>query len=159
MPFAAVTYTPRQITAFINSAESQWIAVFDSSLNGPSIFVDGDEYKRLPLRFSTRGKILAYFKRNWSARFSAIMLCNLKPILYKTRLYEIVADPGPVPAFVVGLRILSQTDASIRVRASLSGSDVGNESIVYTLSKTGGRLRIVNRSGRERDYRYARCPD
>ncbi|QJD85340.1 hypothetical protein [Cohnella herbarum] len=157
MPIAAITYTPRQITAFINRAESQWIAVYDSSLNGPSIFIDGDEYKRLPLRFSTRGKILAYFKRNWNARLSAIMLCNLKPILYKTRLYEIVADPGPVPTFVVSLRIVNQTESSIRVRASLSGSDEGNETILYTLSKAGGRLRIVNRSGRERDYRYARC--
>jgi hypothetical protein len=157
MPCADTTYTPRQLTAFINRAEKQWITVFDSSMNGPSIFINGDEYKRLPLRFSTKGKILAYFRRFWSARFSAIMLCNLKPIVHKGRLYEIVADPGPVPTFVVSLRILSQTAARIRVKAILSGGDDGNETIHYTLSKAGGRLTITSRSGRAGDYRYARC--
>lgn len=157
MPNAAITYTPRQITAFINRAEAQWLTVFDSSINGPSIFINGDEYKRLPLRFSTRSKILAFFNRFWSAGFSATMLCNLKPVCVKGRLYEIVADPGPVPTVVVSLRILSQTSTRIRVRAVLSGGDEGNETINYTLSKSGGRLKIIFRSGRAGDYRYIPC--
>ncbi len=156
---AAVTYTPRQIIAFINRAESLWLNVFDSSLNGPSIFIGGDEYKRLPLRFSTRAKIVAFFNQNWSARFSAIMLCNLMPVCRRGRLYVIVADPGPVPLKVVSLQILSQSSTRIRVKALLSGGAEGNETINYTFSKENGRLRIILRSGRSGDYRYARCPN
>ncbi|MFC4303555.1 DL-endopeptidase inhibitor IseA family protein [Cohnella boryungensis] len=157
MQNAAATYTVRQLTTFLNTAESQWLAVYDSSSNGAAIVIEGDEYRRLPLRYSTREKILAYFRRCWSPRLSEIMLCNLMPISYKGRLYEIVADPGPVPYKVVRLQIINQSASEIRVRAVLTGSDEGNTTIRYTLSKSGKSLSIAARSDRTNDYRYAPC--
>lgn len=151
------SYSTQAITAFINRAESLWLIVFDSSLRGKSIFIRGDEYKKLPVRFNTRAKILAFFKNNWSCTLSAVMLCNLNPILFRGSLYVIVADPGPVPNHVVRLQIISQTSSRIRVKALLSGGDAGNETIFYTISKASGRLKIVSRSGRATDYRYLPC--
>lgn len=151
-------FTTRQIRAFINRAESQWLIAFDSSQRGQSIFIRGDEYRKFPTRFNTRAKLLRYFRINWSLQFSAIMLCNLNPILYRGSLYEIAADPGPVPDRVVRLQILSRTSNRIRVRAVMSGGIGGNTTIFYTISTASGRLRIINRSGRLTDYRYLPCP-
>jgi len=156
MPSAYAAYTVRRLKSFINKAESQWLTVYDS-MTGPTTVLEGDEYRRLALRFGSRNKIYAYFRRHWSAALSAAMICNMRPRPYKGRLYVIVADPGPVPYRVVRLTIVGETAAEIRVSAVLSGSEEGNKTIRYTLSKAGGKLTIVSRSDRPNDYRYVRC--
>lgn len=151
-------FTLREIRDFINRAESQWLIAYESSQSGQSIFIRGDEYRKFPTRFNTRAKLLRYFRINWSLQLSAIMLCNLNPITFRGSLYEIVADPGPVPDRVVRLRILSQTSNRIRVRAVMFGGNGENTTIFYTISTASGRLRIIARSGRLTDYRYLPCP-
>ncbi|WP_373233232.1 DL-endopeptidase inhibitor IseA family protein [Cohnella sp.] len=151
------SFTVKVIKAFINQAESLWLTAFESSQSGQSIFIRGDEYRKFPVRFNTRAKLLAYFKNNWSCRLSVIMLCNLNPILFRGSLYEIVADPGPVPNRVVRLQVISQTSSRLHVKAVMSGGDEGNETIFYTLSTASGRLKIISRSGRSTDYRYLPC--
>nr|WP_246627973.1 IseA DL-endopeptidase inhibitor family protein [Paenibacillus oenotherae] len=143
---------------FINRAEISWFKVFDSSRGRKIIIVRGDEYAQLPLRFSTRAKVFAYFRRFWSVKFSRRLLCNLKTIVYRGRLYVIVGDPGPVPVKVVSLRILCRTSTRIRVRAVLTGGLPERQVIFYTIKLSSSRgLTIIRRSNLRFDYRYLPC--
>jgi|GEM_PF-3269120 len=157
MPNAAVAYTVSQLTAFINEAEEQWFAVRSSAADGQSFKFNGDEYRRLPERFSSRQKIEDYFGRCWSKQLSRFMLCNLDPINYQGRRYVLSDAPGPALRKVESLKILGQNTSRIRISAVLSGAGTGNKTIRYTLTKTGGRLTIIARTDRPNDYRYARC--
>lgn len=142
---------------FINQAEISWFKVFDSSRGRKVIIVRGDEYAQLPLRFSTRAKVFAFFRKYWSVRFSRRLLCNLKTIVHRGRLYVIVGDPGPVPVKVVSLRILSCTSKYIRVRAILTGGFPEKQVIYYTFAVTDQGLTIIRRSNLRFDYRYQPC--
>lgn len=143
---------------FINQAEISWFKVFDSSRNRKIIVVRGDEYAQLPLRFSTRAKVFAFFRKYWSVKFSRRLLCNLKTIVHRGRLYVIVGDPGPVPVKVISLRILCCKCNLIRVRAVLTGGLPQRQVIFYTIKiGSNGSLTIINRSNLRNDYRYLPC--
>lgn len=147
-----------RLRTFINQAEAAWFNVYDSSLGRKIIVVKGDEYIQLPLRYSTRGKIITYFRKYWSLPFSRVQFCNLHSILYLGRRYAILADPGPVPNHVVSLRIISQTSTRIRVRAVLSGGTNGNAVICYTVARSASNaLTIIGRTGLKTDYRFTPC--
>jgi hypothetical protein len=154
---AIMLQTVTMLRNFINRAEVIWFTVFDSKENGRVIIINGDEYQQLPVRFNTHSKIIAFFRRFWSPRLSLIMLCNLRPLRFRGKLYLPVGDPGTVPFRVVSLKVLSRTAARIRVSAVLEGSETGNETIIYTFTQINRRLTIIARTKRADDYRYARC--
>ncbi|MFC5648069.1 hypothetical protein ACFPYJ_02865 [Paenibacillus solisilvae] len=148
----------RRLRTFINQAEAAWFKVYDSSLGRKVIVVRGDEYIQLPLQFSIRPKIIAFFRKYWSPAFSQVQFCNLKSILFRGRRYVILADPGPVPNHVVSLRIICQTSTRIRVRAVLSGGSSGNVVIFYTIARSSSNgLTIISRTGLKNDYRFIPC--
>ncbi|WP_042170838.1 DL-endopeptidase inhibitor IseA family protein [Paenibacillus gorillae] len=151
------TPLPR-LRTLINNAELSWFKVYDSSADRKVIRVNGDEYAQLPQRFSTRSKVLAYFKQYWSCPISKTLFCNLKSIVYKGRLYVIVGDPGPVPFQVVSLLVKNETSSYLTVRASLSGDADGNQIVYYRIQKRkNGKLIITKRLSAYPDYRYMAC--
>ncbi|GGG82606.1 DL-endopeptidase inhibitor IseA family protein [Paenibacillus radicis (ex Gao et al. 2016)] len=151
------TPLPR-LRTLINRAEQSWFVVYNSASDRKVILINGNEYAQLPLRFSTRSKVLAYFKRYWSSQASNTLFCNLKTIVYKGRLYVIVGDPGPVPDEVVSLLVKSETSRYLFVRTSLSGDPDRNYIVYYRIHKqTDGKLMITKRISDYLDYRYLPC--
>ncbi|MFF2093817.1 DL-endopeptidase inhibitor IseA family protein [Paenibacillus sp. NPDC058174] len=151
------TSLPR-LRTLINKAEQAWFVVYYSASTRKVIRINGNEYAQLPLRFSTRSKVLAYFKRYWSSQISSTLFCNLKTISYKGRLYVIVGDPGPVPVEVVSLLIKNETSRYLLVRTSLSGDPDSNHIVYYRIHKqTDGKLMITKRISAYLDYRYMPC--
>ncbi|OXM87238.1 hypothetical protein [Paenibacillus rigui] len=155
MPNTAVTLT--RLRRFINQAESAWFTVYDSHLD-KEITVNGGIYFKLPLRFSTVSKVINYFRRFWSLRFSRIMLCNMRPIIYKGRLLVVAGDPPIVPFRVVTLRIVRETSQHIYVRAVLTDGIETRQTVDYTiLKKSNNRLTIIRRTKTAGDFRYQPC--
>ncbi|MFF2483387.1 DL-endopeptidase inhibitor IseA family protein [Paenibacillus sp. NPDC058071] len=151
------TPLPR-LRTFINQAERLWFQVYDSANTSQIRTVNGDNYMRLPLRFSTRSKVIDYFERYWNARISGNMFCNLHIITNNGRLYVPEGDPGPVPLAVVSLLVKNESSQSLLIRASLSGDPDGNYIVYYRISKLpGGNLVITNRAALYTDYRYMPC--
>ncbi|SFS50643.1 DL-endopeptidase inhibitor IseA family protein [Paenibacillus sp. BC26] len=142
------------LRVFLNKAEAAWFDVYGSSFDRREINVGGTEYIQLPLRYSTRAKIYAYFRKYWGITFSRIQLRSLKSIVHNGRVYVILGDPGPIPNFVESVRILSITKTRIRVRAMLSGDPDGNVPIYYTIARTSSGYKIISRSGKRYDYRF-----
>ncbi|WP_308635574.1 DL-endopeptidase inhibitor IseA family protein [Paenibacillus silvisoli] len=145
------------LRAFLNKAEAAWFEVYDTSIDRKEIRVGGGQYVQLPLRYSTRAKIYAYFRQYWGIAFSRRLLCNLKSVVYQGRVYVVLGDPGPIPSYVESVRILSVTSTRIRVRAMLSGDPDGNVPIYYTLARTSSGYKIISRSGKKGDYRFEPC--
>lgn len=142
---------------FIDQAELAWVTVLDSANNGKVINVGGDSFRQLPTRFDSRQKLRNFFRRFWSINFTNRMICNLKTIIFKGRLYVSVGDTGPIPTTVVSLRILKQTSKLLRVRAILSGSDEGNKVISYSIRRNPKNLTIICRTMASVDVRYQPC--
>lgn len=146
------------LRAFINRAERSWFNVFDSANSKIQITRGGVEYYQLPIRFSTRAKVLAYFKQFWSCTISQTLFCNLKTITHKGRLYVIAGDPPFVPLVVVSLRVVNETNDLIKVKAILSGDPDGNVPVAYLIrKKQAGQLRIIKRFTKSPDFRYSPC--
>ncbi|RAP77400.1 hypothetical protein [Paenibacillus montanisoli] len=145
------------LRVFLNKAEAAWFEVFDSGINRKVIKIGGREFIQLPLRFSTRAKIYAFFRKFWGITLSRLLLCNLKTIVFKGRVYVVVGDPGTVASVVQTVRILSMTSTRIRVRAILSGDPGGNRTIFYTIARTSCGYKIIARSKNPSDYRFLLC--
>lgn len=79
-----ISQTPNELQAFIAAAEKVWFEVYDSADSRRVIHVDGADYYRLPVRFSTRAKVISYFRKYWGITMSNTMFCNLKPFLETT---------------------------------------------------------------------------
>ncbi|MEK8212910.1 DL-endopeptidase inhibitor IseA family protein [Paenibacillus sp. FSL L8-0463] len=155
-----ITQSAGELKRFIENAESVWVEVFYSADTNRVIIVDGREYLRLPLRFSTRAKVLAYFRRYWGIVLSNRMFCNLLTVTRNGRLYVIAGDTGPLPYYPRRLRVTSRTSTRLRVTASLSfdvDTDEGTEIIRYLIARSGERLTILDRSNKAGDPRYQPC--
>ncbi|WP_173275886.1 DL-endopeptidase inhibitor IseA family protein [Paenibacillus sp. NEAU-GSW1] len=151
------TPLPR-LRTLINNAELSWFKVYDSSYGRKVIKIKGDEYAQLPDRFSTKAKVLAYFKQYWNSSISQRLFCNLQSIVYKGRLYVIVGDPGPVPIVVVSLLVKNESSSHLLVRTSLSGDPDRNHIVYYRIQKqSNGKLVITNRATDYTDYRFTAC--
>jgi IseA DL-endopeptidase inhibitor len=148
---AAIRQTLR---AFLKEAEAAWFKVYDSSFGRRRIVYQGDEYIQLPLRYSTKAKIYAYFRKYWSVSFSKLLLCSLRSVVYKGRVYVILGDPGPLAFVVESARIVSSTSTRMRVRAVLSGDPDGNVVVYFTLFRTSNGYRIFGRTRMKYDYRF-----
>lgn len=157
-----VSQTPNELKTFIATAERAWFNVYDSA-DDRFIVTDaeGTEYKRLPLRFSTRAKVIAYFRRYWGITMSNIMFCNLKSITRNNRLYVIVGDTGTVSFIPRRIRVTNRTSTRIRVTAALSVDENTDEDIQivrYVISTSGNKLIILDRDKKNTDPRYTKCP-
>lgn len=155
-----IIQTVNELKAFIAAAERAWFDVYDSADESRVILVDGTEYKQLPLRFSTRSKVIAYFRQYWGVSMSSRMFCNLQSITRNNRLYVIVGDTGIIPFVPRRIRITSRTSTRIRVTAVLSADEAADEDIErvrYLIAKSGEQLRILNRDKKNTDPRYSAC--
>lgn len=117
-----ITQSAGELKRFIENAESVWVEVFYSADTNRVIIVDGREYLRLPLRFSTRAKVLAYFRRYWGIVLSNRMFCNLLTVTRNGRLYVIAGDTGPCHTIPgdFGLRVVHQLDLGLRPACPLT---------------------------------------
>lgn len=155
-----ISQTANELKAFIAAAERAWFNVYDSADDNRVILVDGDEYKQLPLRFSTRAKVIAYFRQYWGVAMSNRMFCNLQTVSRNNRLYVIVGDTGIIPFIPRRIRVTSRTSTRIRVTAVLSVEEAVDEDIErvrYLIAKSGEQLRILNRDKKNTDPRYQAC--
>ncbi|WP_438497366.1 DL-endopeptidase inhibitor IseA family protein [Paenibacillus sp. IHBB 3054] len=155
-----ISQTSSELKAFIAAAEMAWFNVYDSANDNRVIIVDGTEYKQLPLRFSTRAKVIAYFRRYWGIAMSNRMFCNLFTVTRNNRLYVIVGDTGVIPSIPRRIRVTSRTATRIRVTAILSIDETTDEEIErvrYLIAKSGERLSILNRDKKNTDPRYLPC--
>lgn len=157
---AMIKATPslRRLRRFINQAELQWYNVVEASRSGKVIVIGGTDYYQLPLRFSTKAKVLAYFRRYWGINLSNLMFCNLKTIKYRGRLYVIAGDPSVVSLEVKTLRIISDTSTRFRVRAVLTGGPDDNV-VIYTFSRLPkDRFKIIARTNKRIYDAFLPCP-
>lgn len=152
--------TPSELKALIAAAERAWFNVYDSASDRRIIVVDGAEYKMLPLRFSTKAKVIAYFRRYWGSKMSNRMFCNLQTVTRNNRLYTIVGDTGIIPFIPRRLRVDSRTASRIRVTVVLSAeehNDTETERVRYLIGQSGSKLRVLNRDKKNTDPRYQAC--
>ena len=157
-----ISQTANALKTFIATAEKVWFTVYDSA---DDRFIvtdeDGTEYKRLPLVFSTKAKVIAYFRRYWGINMSNIMFCNLKSISRNNRLYVIVGDTGTVPFIPRRIKVTGRSSTRIRVTAVLSideNTDEDIQRVRYLISTSGNKLIILNRDKKNTDPRYSKCP-
>ncbi|CQR54942.1 DL-endopeptidase inhibitor IseA family protein [Paenibacillus riograndensis] len=156
-----IAQTDRELKAFIATAETAWFNVYDSADINRVITVGGVEYKQLPLRFSTKAKVIAYFRRYWGVDMSNRMFCNLQTVSRNNRLYVIVGDTGLVSFIPLRIRVTERTATRIRLTAVLSADEieeVETENVRYLIAKSGTALRILNRDKKNTDPRYQTCP-
>lgn len=148
--------TRSELVSFIQNAELAWEDVI-ASAERKSIILRGDHYFRLPMKFSTRSKVVAYFRKYWSTLYSTRMFCATNARSIRGRLYIPAGDAGPLPQRVVRLTILSRAINRLVVKAVLQSSDFEKQTVVYTISRNTltGKLTIVLRSSP--DYRYRPC--
>lgn len=150
--------TPGELKALIDAAEGVWFEVFYSGDFNQEITVGGREYYLLPLQFSTKEKVITYFRRYWGVTMSNRMFCNLYTIKRNNRLYVIAGDPGIFTTIPRRVRVTSRTPTRIKVTAVLSMSeDYDEETMVvqYLIGKSGTELRVLDRN--KKDERFARC--
>lgn len=157
-----ISQTANALKTFIAMAEKVWFTVYDSA---DDRFIvtdeDGTEYKRLPLVFSTKAKVIAYFRRYWGITMSNIMFCNLKSISRNNRLYVIVGDTGTVSFIPRRIKVTGRSSTRIRVTAVLSideNTDEDIQRVRYLISTSGNKLIILNRDKKNTDPRYSKCP-
>ncbi|UQZ36059.1 hypothetical protein C2I18_22515 [Paenibacillus sp. PK3_47] len=156
-----IAQTTSGLKAFIAAAEMAWFDVYDSADEFRVITVGGAEYKRLPLKFSTRAKVIAYFRKYWGTAMSNRMFCNLQTVTRNNRLYVIVGDTGTIPFIPRRITVRSRTASRIRLTAVLSIDEAADEDIErvrYLIAKSGERLVILNRDKKNTDPRYSSCP-
>ncbi|WP_310832626.1 DL-endopeptidase inhibitor IseA family protein [Paenibacillus pedocola] len=147
-----ISQTNGEIKRLIETAEMAWFEVFYSADTNKVIYVNGREYYRLPLRFSTKAKVLAYFRQYWGITMSSLMFRNLITVTKNGRLYVVAGDTGPLPIFPRQVTVTSRTDTRIRVTAALSIVPESDDEILmvrYVISKSGTRLIILNRNQKE----------
>ncbi|WP_310832627.1 DL-endopeptidase inhibitor IseA family protein [Paenibacillus pedocola] len=155
---ARIAQTPGKLKDLIDAAEGVWFEVFYSGDGNKAITVGGNEYHLLPLRFSTRVKVISYFRHYWGIAMSNRMFCNLHTIRRNNRLYVIVGDPGIFTTIPRRVRVTSRTATRIRVTAVLSMSEDYDEEtmlVQYLIGKSGTGLRVLDRN--KKDERFARC--
>ncbi|AIQ68230.1 DL-endopeptidase inhibitor IseA family protein [Paenibacillus graminis] len=153
--------TDSELKAFIATAEAAWFNVYDSADINRVITVGGVEYKRLPLRFSTRAKVIAYFRQYWGIAMSNRMFCNLQTVSRNNRLYVIVGDTGLVSFIPLRIRVTERSATRIRLTAVLSADPIEaieTVNVRYLIAKSGAALRILNRDKKNTDPRYQTCP-
>lgn len=154
------TQTDSELKAFIAAAERVWFNVYDSADVNRVITVGGVEYMRLPLRFSTRAKVIAYFRQYWGIAMSDRMFCNLQTVSRNNRLYVIVGDTSIIPFVPLRIRVTGRTATRIRLTAVLSVDGIeeeDSENVRYLIAKSGSILRILNRDKKNSDPRYQTC--
>jgi hypothetical protein len=150
--------SPGELKALIDAAEGVWFEVFYSGDLNEAITVGNREYYLLPLKFSTKEKVITYFRRFWGVTMSNRMFCNLYTIKRNNRLYVIGGDPGIFTIIPRRVRVTSRTATRIKVTAVLSMSeDYDEETMVvqYLIGKSGTGLRVLDRN--KKDVRFARC--
>lgn len=148
-----ISQTQNELLTFITAAERAWFDVFDSGDPNKKI---GESYLRLPLRFSTRAKIITYFRKYWGIRMSNRMFCSLHTITRNNRLYVYYPDVGSFNFIPLKITVTGRTSSRIRLTAVLTGiSDDDNENVRYLIAVSGNKLRILDRDNK--DYRYERC--
>lgn len=155
-----IAQTASELKAFIAAAEMAWFDVYDSADDNRVITVDGAEYKRLPLKFSNKSKVIAYFRKYWGTAMSNRMFCNLQTVSRNNRLYVIVGDTGTIAFIPRRITVRSRTSSRIRVTAVLSIDETADEDIErvrYLIAKSGSRLIILNRDKKDTDPRYSPC--
>lgn len=157
-----IAQTTNALKTFIATAERAWFTVYDSA---DDRFIvtdeDGTEYKRLPFVFSTKAKVIAYFRRYWGITMSNIMFCNIKSISRNNRLYVIVGDTGTVSFIPRRIKVTGRSSTRIRVTAVLSideNTDEDIQTVRYLISTSGNKLIILNRDKKNTDPRYSKCP-
>ncbi|WP_019911843.1 hypothetical protein [Paenibacillus sp. HW567] len=154
------TQTDSELKAFIAAAERVWFDVYDSADDNRVITVGGAEYKRLPLKYSTRAKVIATFRKYWGIAMSGRMFCNLQTVSRNNRLYVIVGDTGIIPFIPLRIRVTGRNATRIRLTAVLSVDGIeeeDSESVRYLIAKSGTTLRILNRDKKNTDPRYQTC--
>ncbi|CAH1190227.1 hypothetical protein PAECIP111892_00067 [Paenibacillus auburnensis] len=150
--------SPGELKALIDAAEGVWFEVFYSGDLNEAITVGNREYYLLPLKFSTKEKVITYFRRFWGVTMSNRMFCNLYTIKRNNRLYVIGGDPGIFTIIPRRVRVTSRTATRIKVTAVLSMSeDYDEETMVvqYLIGTSGTGLRVLDRN--KKDERFARC--
>lgn len=150
--------SPGELKALIDAAEGVWFEVFYSGDLNEAITVGDREYYLLPLKFSTKEKVITYFRRFWGVTMSNRMFCNLYTIKRNNRLYVIAGDPGIFTTIPRRVRVTNRTSTRIKVTAVLSMSeDYDEETMVvqYMIGKSGTGLRVLDRN--KKDERFARC--
>jgi hypothetical protein len=155
---AHTTQTPSELKALIDAAEGVWFEVFYSGDDNESVSVGGWEFYLLPLKFSTKEKIIAYFRRYWGATMSNRMFCNLYTIKRNNRLYVLAGDPGIFTTIPRRVKVTSRTATRIRVTAVLSMSEDHDEETMvvrYLIGKSGTALRVLDRN--KKDERFTKC--
>lgn len=155
-----ISQTPNELQAFIAAAEKVWFEVYDSADSRRVIRVDEADYYRLPVRFSTRAKVISYFRKYWGITMSNTMFCNLKTVSRNNRLYVISGDTGTISFIPRRLTVTGRTSTRIRLTAVLSIDDMSDEDIVnvrYLIGVSGNRLLILNRDQKNTDTRYQTC--
>ncbi|WP_150266795.1 DL-endopeptidase inhibitor IseA family protein [Paenibacillus tepidiphilus] len=155
-----IAQTADELREFIAAAEMAWFDVFDSADDGQVIEENGGEYYRLPLKFSTKAKVIAYFRRYWGADMSSRMFCNLQTVTRNNRLYVIAGDTGTVHFFPLSVAVTGQTATRIRLTAVLAYEENTPEESIrvrYLIAKSGEKLTILNRDHKNEDVRYQDC--
>ncbi|SES99754.1 DL-endopeptidase inhibitor IseA family protein [Paenibacillus sp. NFR01] len=149
-----------ELRAFIAAAEAAWLDVYHSAERDHVISVDHTQYIRLPLKFSTRTKLIAYFRRYWGIELSNRLFCSLHTVLHQKRLYMIAGDPGDLIYIPRRVKVLSRSATRIQVTAVLSvdaQEDVDATSVRYIIGKSGDKLTILDRDKKNIDYRFDPC--
>ena len=140
---------------FIAESERTWFRVFFAGKKTRRRSRDGAPLATLPPEFSSREKILKFFKRYWGQRLATQMLGNLPLTKRCGRLFVIRYDPGPLSARVRNVRLLCRTKKTIVAQTTLGGGPEGREFIVQVLSRgRDGKYAIRQRIGPRYDYRY-----
>lgn len=148
----------KQWKDYIAGAELAWFKVFVAGEPTKMTTADGAPLYKMPIAFSSRNKIYAYFRRWWGPRLASNMVCNLPLTERNSQLYMIGYDFPPISLTAKDVEILSERRGSRRLHAVLSGG-FEEEHVTYLVRDSPLHLKsmIINRSASADDFRYQTC--